>query len=161
MIKIISDTIQCHIAGFSELDNTYKFLVLQRSLKETFFPGFWQVITGTVQENETALQCSIREIKEEIGISATENQLFSLPYIANFFIPKTNSISLAPVFGLIIPLSSEIKISDEHQNFKWLDADEFDSTIKIQSHKEANKVFIETILNSNSHSIFKVNTNGK
>lgn len=156
MPQIISNTIQFHIAAYSEPSQEYKFLIIQRASDLLIYPNVWQVITGTLEADETAVHCALREVKEEIGINLSDAKLFTIPYITKFFVPKKDYISLAPVFGAIIDINSEIVLSAEHQAYKWVSAEEFASIIILPSHREANKIFIDTILNSANPSLFEL-----
>ena len=156
MAQIISNTIQFHIAAYSEIDKEFKFLIIQRASDLLIYPNVWQVITGTLEEGETAVHCALREVKEEIGLNVSDAKLFTLPYITKFFVPKKDYISLAPVFGAIIDINFEIILSVEHQAYKWVSAEEFDSMIILPSHREANIIFIDTILNSTNPSLFEL-----
>ena len=157
MPNISSNTIQFHVAAYSVQDNEYKFLIIQRASHILIYPNVWQVITGTINENESALHCALREVSEEIGIDVSKFKLYTLPYITKFFIPKRDCISLAPVFAAIINLDCEIILSDEHQDYKWVSDAEFDNIIPLPSHKDANKIFIESVLNSTNPSLFELN----
>lgn len=156
MPQIISNTIQFHIAAFSEAEQQFRFLIIQRASDLLVYPNVWQVITGTLEEGETAVHCALREVKEEIGLNVSTAKLFTIPYITKFFVPKKDYISLAPVFGAIIGINSEIILSEEHQAYKWVTAEEFNSIIILPSHREANIIFIDTILNSANSSLFEL-----
>ena len=122
MPQIISNTIQFHIAAYSPIDQQYKFLIIQRASNLLIYPNVWQVITGTLEPSETALQCVLREVQEEIGFEISNSKLFSVPYITKFFVPKKDYISLAPVFAAIIDIDTEIILSSEHQAYQWVSA---------------------------------------
>ncbi len=156
MPQIVSNTIQFHIAAYSETEQQYKFLIIQRASDLLIYPNVWQVITGTIENDETAVNCALREVQEEIGLNLSNTKLFTIPYVTKFFVPKRDYISLAPVFGAIIDKNSRILLSAEHQAYKWVSANEFDSTIILPSHREANKIFIDTILNSANSSLFEL-----
>ena len=46
--------------------------------------GFWQSVTGSLEEGETHTQAAIREVREETGIASSENELIDLGVINTF-----------------------------------------------------------------------------
>ena len=53
----------------SILKNKDKILILKRSKKVGSFQGYWSGCSGYIEKNETAKETSLKEIKEETGIS--------------------------------------------------------------------------------------------
>jgi 8-oxo-dGTP pyrophosphatase MutT (NUDIX family) len=154
MIEFKSNTIQAHIAA---LDNGEpKYLVIQRSSHVKLYPNIWQVVTGTIETNETALQTAIREVKEETGIVTQD--IWTIPYITQFFDPYRNIIHASPVFGFLTDINTEILLSAEHQAYKWLPMDEISKVLPLPSHVEGTKTFHEYILKSKNISLYKVST---
>lgn len=154
MIKRAANTVQVHIATYSEEYSDYKFLILKRSQKEKIYPGIWQVITGTMNDNETAIETALRETKEEIGLEPIK--IWTIPYISQFFSVKTNTIHSAPVFGMLIKENDKIKLSDEHDNYLWLHLDLALEKLVLPSHREACKIFYEYILLTELGDIFQI-----
>ncbi len=52
-------------------EDTKRVLMLQRRDD----PAFWQSVTGSLEEGETALQAAAREVKEEVAIDVAREQL--------------------------------------------------------------------------------------
>lgn len=78
------------------------FLIQQRSLKKSTFPGKWSITGGSAISGENAEQCAVREVYEELGISLKTQDLqkiFSFSErqcIFNIFVvsvPKTVKIT--------------------------------------------------------------------
>lgn len=153
MPKIVSNTIQVHIAYFDESISEYRFLILKRSMKELVYPGIWQVITGTIESNETAYKTAIREIQEEIGIQPLK--VWNIPQVTSFYDYKSDSISLVPVFGIILS-SSKIILSEEHDDYEWLDLNEAKEKLTLLSHKEGTQAFFDSILSNPENKIFEL-----
>jgi dATP pyrophosphohydrolase len=154
MSKFISNTVQVHVAAYDSESNDYKHLVLHRSEHEQVYPSIWQVITGTIELNETALECALREIKEEISL--TPQSIWAIPYVTNYYSQKTDSIHSSPVFGIIVPFNSNIILSSEHQNFLWLSYSDCLEKLLLPSHKEGTKVFKNCILDLDDKSLFQI-----
>lgn len=152
MPNFISNTIQVHIAAFFE--NDVKFLLLKRASHLKTYPNIWQVITGTIEKGETALNCALREIEEETGIIARD--IWTIPYITQFFDSKRDLIHSSPVFGVIVQSNIEINISDEHQDFLWLSITEAEDKLVLPTHIEAMKIFNRYTLQQKDKSLFKI-----
>lgn len=55
---------------YSRSNEKLEYLIIKRSADDG---GFWQGVTGTLEEGETLVKCLIREINEEIGIENIKN----------------------------------------------------------------------------------------
>ncbi len=154
MIRFVSNTIQVHVAAYFEEYQVYKFLLLKRSMHEVVYPGIWQVITGTIEGNETAVMTALREVKEETGYSPLK--LWTIPYITRYFSPKHDTIQASPVFGMLIDPVNPVVLSDEHERFEWLHLDLAMEKLVLPSHREATKIFHEFILASGSQDLFEI-----
>jgi 8-oxo-dGTP pyrophosphatase MutT (NUDIX family) len=153
MPGIHSNTIQLHIA--IKVDQTWEFLLLHRSVDRDVYPNVWQVVTGKIEDGETAINASIRELGEETGIYNYDG-LYTIPYVASFFDPNIDKISLVPVFGIILMNKPVVTLSDEHQNYKWVNFEECLPKLSIPSHREGTRIFKEYILDENDRSMFQL-----
>jgi dATP pyrophosphohydrolase len=99
-------------------DPETQFLVLKRAEGEKLYPGLWQIVTGTMKKNETALQAALRELKEETGLSPKRS--WTVPYVDSYFDLAKETIQLVPVFAVELDPSSTPRLSSEHQRFEWL-----------------------------------------
>ena len=60
-------------------NNSDQILLFLRDDKSSIpFPNRWDILGGGVEDNETPLECITREMKEEIGISLTDVNLFNV-----------------------------------------------------------------------------------
>lgn len=50
---------------YAEENKKRDYLIIKRRENDG---GFWQGVTGTVEEGELLVECLIREIKEELGV---------------------------------------------------------------------------------------------
>jgi dATP pyrophosphohydrolase len=75
------------------------------------------MVTGKVEEGETAYQAAIREIKEETGLAI--DHIWVVPNVNTFYSHELNVISLLPVFAAKVKGNEKIRISSEHIEFGW------------------------------------------
>ena len=54
---------------FRRTEEGLRFLLLKRAQTKKY-EHFWQGVAGKIEENETAWEAAVRELKEEIGISS-------------------------------------------------------------------------------------------
>lgn len=92
--------------------NADKILVTQRSEKMKL-PLKWEFPGGKIEENETAENCLVREIKEELNIKIQILERLESKY----FDYENFSIKLIPFVAKY--LSGEIELL-EHKEFLWL-----------------------------------------
>jgi dihydroneopterin triphosphate diphosphatase len=82
-----------------------------------YLNGTWQMVTGKVEKNETAIQTALREIKEETGL--IPQKLYSADAVETFFIHSLNRIIFVPVFVAFVD-TTKVQLSDEHDRYEWL-----------------------------------------
>lgn len=70
---------------FAETERGREFLLLRRVAS---LGGFWQAVTGSLEEGESHTRAAIREVREETGIAAAEVDLIDLSL--------TNTFEIAP-----------------------------------------------------------------
>jgi dihydroneopterin triphosphate diphosphatase len=131
-MKIISNMIEAHI--FRETKDGIEFLLLKRSEKE-IYPGLWQMVTGQVEENETAYHAALREILEETGLRP--ERLWVVPNVNTFYSHENNTISLLPVFAAKVSGHEEIKICDEHTESCWYNPEKAKSKLAWEGQRHS------------------------
>lgn len=118
-MKISTNLIEAHIVKI--VNNKVKYLLLQRSSNKVY-PNIWQMVTGKPDKNEKAYETAVREIKEETNLFV--KKLFIVPNVNSFYNSFDNSVNFVPVFLAIVHNYDEVKISTEHQDFKWVNRKE-------------------------------------
>jgi dihydroneopterin triphosphate diphosphatase len=116
-VEILSKMIEAHV--FREIGDELEFLLLKRSDK-VIYPGLWQMVNGKIKEGEKGYQTALREIKEETGLNP--ERLWVVPNVNSFYSHETDNIMLLPVFAAKVNESTDVVISDEHCDFKWLNS---------------------------------------
>ena len=95
-----------------------KILLLKRSAKSKYAPGFWQLPGGSLEFGETPMQALIREVKEETGgvfIPSSQKVVCVSSHVIE--IRGDNFQLLTIVYKGSI--EGSIIISEEHSDFKW------------------------------------------
>ncbi|MHB9041404.1 MAG: NUDIX hydrolase, partial [Melioribacteraceae bacterium] len=90
------------------------------------YPGLWQMVSGSIDANEIAYQTALREIKEETGL--TPEKFWIVPNVNSFYSSSQDEICMIPVFAALVAEKAEVKISNEHSQFKWVGLSE---TLKL------------------------------
>ncbi len=106
--------------------NDLQVLIMERADKS----GFWQSVTGSLEQGETPLQAAIREVQEETGLDATQYDLQDwhatnvyeiYPHWRHRYAPEVTH-NTEHLFGLLLPDTLPIKMApDEHVQYQWVD----------------------------------------
>lgn len=127
--------------------DTRRVLMLQRCDD----PEFWQSVTGSLEVGESAHQAALREIKEEIAIDVSHEQLTLMdclrcveyeifPHLRHRYAPGIIR-NKEHWFCLALPHERQVVIS-EHLSWCWLQAPQALVLTKSWSNREAIKEFV-------------------
>lgn len=144
-MKIISNLIEAHI--FCEQSGKLEFLLLKRS-PEQYYPNLWQMVSGKIKENELAYQSALREIKEETGL--IPEKFWVAPTVNSFYSPDKDYICLLPVFAAKVKYDSEVVISKEHIEYKWVSSEEAKNLLAWDGQRKSIDVIVDYVLNKSS-----------
>ncbi|QQS03162.1 MAG: NUDIX domain-containing protein [Fibrobacterota bacterium] len=97
-----------------------RILSMLRSRTKDAAPGIWEAISGRIQQGESPLAAVEREISEECALQV---RIDPRPLSAHQSVRA--GIPMIIVYYLADHVSGEVRLSDEHEDFAWLDADEF------------------------------------
>ena len=64
------------------------------------FEGTWQLVTGGIEEGETAWQAALRELREEAGLEPAE--FFHVDCVNTFYLAQADSIMHSPMFCALV-----------------------------------------------------------
>ena len=99
--------------------------------------GHWDFVKGKIEQNETSREASIRETKEETGITNIEfvdGFEESVEYDFRF---KKEDIHKKVIFFLAKTDEKNIKLSHEHNDYLWL---EYSNALKKTTFENAKNV---------------------
>lgn len=121
---------------YAEGNKKRNYLIIKRREKDG---GFWQGVTGTVEEGELLTDCLTREIKEELGIEKEDIAKIS-QILQTIQWKKQNGFVITEyVYAVKIDRKQEIWLSDEHVEYKWCDFDEAYNTLGKENNKNTLK----------------------
>lgn len=157
MSLVSSNYIQLHIIKYennpNNLESQIQYLLLKRNNITKIYPNIWQVITGTIEKNETAIQTAIREMKEETGLVPIK--FWIMPYLAKFYERYSDSVQLSPTFIALVEDES-VTLSAEHLEYSWLNQIECINLLTLPSHKEATELIPDFMSNTNDLQHFQI-----
>jgi len=128
MKQFMKEAISSGIILFNENESIRKYLLLN------YPTGHWDFIKGGMENGENPHQTSIREAKEETGISDIEFIDGFKEEIEYFFRANNHNIHKKVIFFLARTNTTNVILSNEHLNFIWLD---FETAIKKLTYDNA------------------------
>lgn len=107
--------------------------------------NIWQFVAGGAEDKETPIEAAIRELSEETGINIKEEDLIVLD--SKTTIPVVNvtgtytwgkDVFVVPEYAFAVNATNfQIKLSNEHTEFKWLKYDKAMEILTYDSNKTA------------------------
>ena len=107
--------------------------------------NIWQFVAGGAEDKETPIEAAIRELSEETGINIKEEDLIVLD--SKTTIPVVNvtgtytwgkDVFVIPEYAFAVDATSfQIKLSNEHTEFKWLEYNKAMDILTYDSNKSA------------------------
>lgn len=117
---------------FRMKNQNYEFLLLKRTEERG---GFWQPVTGRIEEDESIEEAVKREIKEEVGIS---DIIRIIPDVYSFSIEDSGKDEF--ILGVEVNSDEEISLDKntylEHEKSKWCSFEEAINLLKWPGNKE-------------------------
>lgn len=125
--------IQVEAILFRRKNGRTKYLLLKRTPERE---GFWQPVTGGVEEGETRIDALKREVTEETGIKGILGIIEGIHYF-EFSDPYLNK---EYVYGVEVSADEKVVIDEkEHSEFRWCSLQETLRLMKWKENKEALK----------------------
>lgn len=106
------------LAGILIYEN--KALILQRNKNEKVFPNMWELPSGKKEPLEKSEDALAREFLEETGV---EIKPICPVSVFDYKVEKEDGIRDSTQINYLVYLKSStftVKISNEHQNYKWI-----------------------------------------
>jgi dATP pyrophosphohydrolase len=115
-------------------------------LERAAHPGFWQSVTGSVEDGESLADTARREVAEETGLDTTTGKLVAWNLANRFEIFAEWRHRYAPgvthnlehVFSLEIPAPAGVRLApDEHRAARWLPWNEAADAVFSWTNRDA------------------------
>lgn len=121
---------------YAVTDGAIEYLLIKRTPEDG---DFWQPVTGTVDDGEKLVDCLIREVQEETGITKLEDVsecLYKFDWRRS-----SGECILEFVHAIRISRDSKVVLSPtEHEDFKWCSYDEAQQTLSKDNNKKSFQV---------------------
>lgn len=98
--------------------------------------SFWQSLTGGLEEGETLKEGLLRELEEETGFS---NVKHVLEHVDFFQFRGGNLWQSEYVFGIELAKKEQPRLSEEHEEFRWVDFETALEMLEWDTNKESLK----------------------
>lgn len=123
------------------IENGGEILFIQRQDHESS-PNQWCLPGGGIHENETALECVTREIKEETDIDLPKGKV---RFLRKMYLRHPDySDYIINEFFARLDLRPAVKVNvEEHKDFKWVTPEGALKLDLIRGGDEGLKIFIE------------------
>jgi isopentenyldiphosphate isomerase len=96
-----------------------KFLVVQRSQELNFYPGYWNGISGFLDDKRSVTQKITEELREELGMPKSKIGKIKLGQIFHQDEPKYGKTWI--VHPILVEVKTDkVKLDWEAKNYKWL-----------------------------------------
>jgi 8-oxo-dGTP pyrophosphatase MutT (NUDIX family) len=120
---------------------SFKVLILKRTPERS---GYWQPVCGGVENGENLNATVVREVLEETGISKI-NSIIDLNYTFTYKETKNGKLMNMQDFCFAVEINNilNIKLSEEHEEYKWCSYDEAKEYLKWQH----NLIALEKLMN--------------
>jgi len=126
---------------FRKINGEIQYLLLKRTLERE---GFWQPVTGGLEEGETRVEALERELLEETGI---KNLVRIIEDVYYFELP-TILHEKEYVYGVEVLPTEEIEIDNrEHSEYRWCSLQKALKLLKWKENKEALEKLHEILSN--------------
>ncbi len=103
------------------IQNKDKFLIVKRKEKESIHGGLWVFPGGKVEDNEDIFNALKREIKEEVGLEISNER----KQISEYEYERPDGEITVGICFSVKATNDEITLSDELEDFAWVNKEEF------------------------------------
>ena len=111
----------CHLLindSHTKSSNKEKYLIILRSSKAKFFPAYWDFPGGKLEKDEDTFAGIEREVLEETSLKVRALKVLGVYEMNVEGIPHRFTVYSSEI------LSGDVKLSDEHTDFRWATKEE-------------------------------------
>jgi dATP pyrophosphohydrolase len=106
------------VCVFRFVNDHAEYLLLKRSPDENVYPDLWQFVTGSMRNEERAVDAALRELKEETALVPLH--FWVAPHVISFYDPSRDAVNVCPFFAVQVGVGKEPVLSSEHTAHTWL-----------------------------------------
>ena len=143
MTRIVVD--QVEVFPFRRRGTLVEFLMLQRA-RDDRLGGTWHAVHGSIEPGETAVQAALRELREESGL--TPLRFWQIDFVSTFFLADLDRVCLNPVFTAEIDPAAGVRLSGEHEGFRWVDAEHAPGEFMWPNQRRALREIMEEVISA-------------
>lgn len=118
-----------------------QILLIKRSSKLDWHPGEWEIMYGRIAQHEDPQSGLVREVGEELGITITAGAPLTCWHIYRGHEESAENELIGITF-LATTNQLDIKLSDEHEEYRWVTPTEALELIKVDGIKRDINAFI-------------------
>ncbi len=121
------------VTGF--IHKNGKILIIKRSSKENFLPGYFEMPGGKINFGEPPIDALKRELKEEVNLDVEIKR----PYHLFSYTSDNNQRHTVDIqfLAMLKNKDNNIKLSDAHETYQWIDENELNN-YKISNEMKNN-----------------------
>ncbi len=119
-----------------------KILLIKRSQKLDWHPGEWEIMYGRIAQHEDPKDGLARELEEELGISVVVGRPLTCWHIYRGH-EETAENELIGITYSATTTDTEVKLSDEHEECRWVTPNEALELIKVKGIERDIKAYID------------------
>lgn len=97
-----------------------KYLIIRRCCTHLY--GTWQMVTGGIENGETAAEAALREIYEETGLKPS--RMYCADAVETIYVQRRDRIVFVPVFVAFVDKTEVVLSPTEHDAYEWLSMEE-------------------------------------
>lgn len=109
--------VDCHIFNEFLVNEEGEVLLLKRDSDNEYFPGYYHVLSGKLEENETYLEAFMRESIEEVGVELEKDRITE---IGGPVFTKWDRKIWKTIFFDALVGNPEIILNEEHTEYLWV-----------------------------------------
>lgn len=131
-------------------ESTSPILFLQLLRASEPLAGTWHPVMGHVEPGETAVQCALRELEEEVGLSPRDAEfegMWALEQVHPFYVAAIDAIVLSPRFAVEVWHEWEPRLDPrDHSRHHWIPDDDAPFEFLWPGQRAAVREILESLL---------------
>ncbi|MBL8989504.1 MAG: NUDIX domain-containing protein [Gemmatimonadetes bacterium] len=89
--------------------------------------GAWEAVHGSIEPGELPVAAGLRELEEETGLVPI--RFYNLSRTESFYLHRIDQVALIPTFAAVVDAGAPVRLSIEHDAFRWLPIHEAAATV--------------------------------